>query len=410
MKMHNIEDFGARSDGEICTSALQRAIDACGAGEAVYIPEGVFVSGAVYLKSNMTLYIEKGGTLLGSTDTDDYPVMKYRFEGTEQDCYASLINTMDGEHENITIEGAGTINANGALLRQAELKEKKGKPGRAVCLRNCKNVVIKDVTVRQSPAWCVHIVYSENVTVDSVKIHTKYDENGNKYKDIVNGDGLDIDSCRYVTVTNSLIASQDDCIAIKSGKDAEGRAVGIPSENIKINNCTLCDGFGVAIGSEMSGGVRNVYVNDCTFENTHSIAAVKAPRGRGGRIENIHYDGCVMKNAAGDHRDCEWFRGGLYVDNFYSHVTFDPDIAEEINDGTPVMDGIYFKNIELDTIGGNAVYLCGLPESPLENIYFENVRARGTRGITVMNTKSVEMKNTVITAESAEKIKADIEL
>ena len=132
--------------------------------------------------------------------------------------------------------------------------------------------------------------------------HTKYDENGNKYG-IFNGDGIDIDSCRNVKITSSLIASQDDCIAVKSGRNEFGRRAGIPSENITIEDCVFKSGFGVAIGSEMSGGVSNVFVRNCEFENTHSIASVKAPRGRGAYIKNIHYENCSLINHSTEHSD-----------------------------------------------------------------------------------------------------------
>lgn len=392
----NILSFGAVGDGKtLNTKFIQDAIDSCSDGGTVYIPSGKFITGALYLKSNMTLHLDDGAVLFGSGDIKDYPLCKYRFEGLETLCYSSLINTKTTNKrlENITISGNGTIDANGSVLRKREVTENRGKPGRAICLRNTDNVYLKDITVRQSPAWCVHLIYCNNISVNNVKIHTKYDENGNQYSGIMNGDGLDPDSSSNVYIFNSMIASQDDCIAIKSGRNEEGRKVGISSENIRITNCCFRSGFGVAVGSEMSGDVRNVLVQDCDFKNTFSIGSVKSPRGRGGIIENIIYDNVCLENRGTGLSDCEWFRGGLYVDQFYSHVNFDPNALEEFNEGTSIIRNITFKNVSLDTDGGNAIYLAGLPESPLYNIHLENITASGKYGMKANNIRGLIMNN-----------------
>lgn len=371
MKKYNITEYGAKPDGTICTDAIQRAIDLCEKGGTVYVPAGTFVTGALYLKSDMTLYLEADAKILGSGDIKDFPIMGYSFEGRDRLCYASLINTDSAPHRNITIEGTGTIDANGVTLFLAERAENKGARGRAVCIRN----------------------------TDNIEIHSKYDENGNRYEHIFNGDGIDIDSCKNVRIMHSLIASQDDCIAVKSGRDEEGRRVGIPSENIIIENCSFKSGFGVAIGSEMSGGVENVTVKDCTFENTHSIASIKAPRGRGGYINNIRYENCSHINRSTEYTDTKWFRGALYADGFYGEAEFDPDKKEKINEGTPVVDGVYMKNITVDTIAGNAVYLCGLPEMPYRNFHLENITARGKYSMKVKNIENLEMVNVNVTGD-----------
>lgn len=399
----DITSFGAVGDGKtLNTKAIQDAIDSCTAGGKIYIPKGTFLTGAIFLKSNMTLYLEEGATLLGSEDILDYPLFQYRFEGLETTCYASLINTsFDGKRkENITIAGLGKIDANGTKLRKKEITEKKGKPGRALCLREVDNVYLHDITVKQSPAWCTHLIYCNQVSVNNIKIYTNRDEEGNKYLDIVNGDGLNPDSCSNVFIFHSMIASQDDCIAIKSGRDAEGRKVGIPSENIRITNCTFQSGFGVAVGSEMAGSVRNVLVQDCIFDNVYSVGSIKAPRGRGGIVENITYEDIIFKNHSLDHKDCEWFRGALYIDQFYSHISFDANKAEEVNDGTSIIRNITFKNITLDTWAGNAIYLTGLPESPLQNIRLDNVTAIGKYGFKANNITGLVMND--LTVESRE--------
>lgn len=398
-QIFNITDYGARS-GELCTCSIQAAIDACCEGGVVVIPEGTFISGALFLKSDMTL--EVNGTLLGSDNPSDYPVFSYRFEGYEAPCYASLINTADGAHRNITIRGNGCINANGKALKP---KETEAKFGRAICIRSTDGVYLKDITVRQAPFWCIEPIYCRGISLDNIKLHTKYDENGELYA-MCNCDGFDPDSCRDVYVFNSLLSSQDDCIALKSGRDREGREVGIPTENVLITDCVFKSGFGVACGSEMSGGVRNVLVRDCVFDNVYSIGSVKAPRGRGGVIENVRYERCVLKNLSTEHYDCEWFRGGIYVDYFYSHKEFNPDEILPVDDSTPAIRNITFEDIELETVAGNAIFICGLGESPAENITLKNVRAKGKFGLKAFNVNGLKLDNVSVTAENGE----DIEL
>ncbi len=401
MSRLNIVDFGAAGDGSaLCTKAIQRAIDLCEKGGTVYVPAGVFRTGALYLKSDMTLYLEKGAKLLGSDNAEDFPIMGYPFEGLDQLCYASLLNTDGAPHRNISIDGnGGVIDANGAALFAQEMKEKKGKRGRAVCLRNTKGVTIRNVVIRQSPSWCLHLLYCRDVRIDHIEVHTKYDENGNRYQGIYNGDGIDIDSCRDVVVTDSLIASQDDCIAVKSGRNEEGRRVGIPSENITIENCTFLSGFGVAMGSEMSGGVRNVYVRNCSFENVFSIASIKAIRGRGSYIRNIHYENCSLVNRDTSIGMSQWFRGAIYLDGFYGAKEFDADTPAGADESTPVMEDIYLKDITVETVAGYAVYLCGLPESHARNLFLENIKAHGQYGLFSKNIDESHMKNVYITSD-----------
>lgn len=403
-RIFEVTHYGAVGDGKtLNTNAIQATIAACGAGDLVRIPKGVFLSGAIYLKSDITLLVDEGAVLLGSADTKDYPLMQYRWEGREKTCYASLINTpaADGKRwQDITIMGTGTINANGSALRKVQLHEANGAPGRAVCIRNTDRVYLNGVTVRQSPAWCVHLIFCSDASVNGVSIHTKYDESGAKYVGISNGDGLDPDSCRNVFIFNSHIASQDDCIAVKSGRDAEGRAVGIPTENVRITHCRFTSGFGVAMGSEMAGGVRNVLVEDCVFENTFSIASVKAPRGRGNVIENITYRNCTLTNTSTEHHDSKWFRGAIYVDQLYGVDFPDPLAAKQKDEGTSVIRDLLFQNITLDTVGGNAIYLAGLPESPLENVRLDNVIATGEHGFIAYNVRELKMDRVAVEARN----------
>lgn len=389
-----VTDHGAIADGKtLATTAIQRAIDLCPHGGEVVIPKGRFLSGALFLKSDMTLRFMPGAELYASTDPRDFPLMTYRYEGKEQLCYASLINTDSAPHKNISILGEGVIHGGGMALYEAERRENAGKRGRAVCIRNAEGVVIRGVTIRQSPAWCLHLIYCNDVAIENVQIYTKYDENGNQCH-MFNGDGLDLDSCTRVKVQDCLIGSEDDCIAIKCGRDTEGRRGGLPSKDILIENCRFTSGFGVAIGSEMSGGVENVTVRNCVFENTFSVASIKPPRGRGGYIRNIVYEDCTHKNESTEHTDCLWYRGAIYMDGFYAQETFDADQRMPINEGTPSVENIVFKNITAETVAGRGLFLCGLPESPFRNVRFENVRVKGIKEPYIKNIENLDYVNT----------------
>ena len=188
----------------------------------------------------------------------------------------------------------------------------------------------------------------------------------------------------------------------RAGRTGYGRLVGIASEHIRVTNCTFTSGFGVAMGSEMSGGVRDCLVQDCVFSDVYSIGSIKTPRGRGSVVENIVYENLRHQNLSHEHQDCKWFRGAIYVDEFYSHDTFDTEHPEPVDEGTSVIRNILFKNISVETVTGNAVYLVGLPEMPLENICLENVTAKGRYGMKAANIKGLCMKNVTVTAQEGE--------
>jgi polygalacturonase len=401
-QVFDITKYGAVGDGgTLNTRAIQAAIDACSPGGMVRIPAGVFLSGALFLKSDMTLHLDEGAVLLGSSDTKDYPIQKYRSSMQEITNYASFINTREiqgGRWRDITISGSGKIDANGAALRRNELAEAAATPGRAVNIRDTDRVYLKGVMIRQSPMWCVHLVYCNEVAANGVSIHSKYDETGKRYPGMRNGDGLNPDSCRDVFIFNCHIASQDDCIAVKSGRDAAGREAGVPSENVRISNCRFTSGFGVAMGSEMSGGVRNVLVEDCVFENTFSIASIKAPRPRGNVVENITYRDCTLTNRSREYQITIYFRGAIYVDQFYGERQFDPHKAGPRDEGTGLVRNVLFENITIDTAEGYAIYLTGLSESPLENIRFKNITATGRHGFVANNVRGLVLDNVSVEA------------
>ena len=401
----DITSFGAVGDGkQVNTVQIQRAIDACPSNGTVYVPDGVFLTGALFLKSNMTLHLSDGATLLGSGDIKDYPVFSYRFEGREAPRFASLINmpmeiaadrTSVPVWENVTIRG-GVLNANGMALIRDELNSPLGYRGSAVCLRNLEGVYLFDTTIRQAPFWCLHVIYSNHVTMNRIRIRNKFDEQGRRYQALYNGDGIDPDSCSDVIIAHSSIESQDDCIAVKSGRYEEGRAVSVPSRRIRITNCEFSHGFGAAVGSEMSGGVSDVLIQDCTFHQSFSLASVKNCRGRGSVIERVLYENIRMVNTSEEHDMTKWFKGAIYVDQAYGVDGFLPEDCQPISDGTPTIRDIAFRNISIDTVKGYAIFLCGLPENHLQNIQLQNIIARAPLKIFEQNADEVSTNEVII--------------
>ncbi len=297
-----------RSD---CTEAIAKAIKACSeaGGGRVVIPAGEFFTGPIHLVSHVNLHLDKDAVLKFSTDPKAYlPVVFTRFEGTELYNYSPLIYAID--QENIAVTGEGTLDGQAdqsnwwAMKKSREDRAKlvkmaadnvpveQRKFGDGSTLRpsfiefcRCKNVLIEGVKIRRSPMWELHPLLSTNVTIRGVDIETHG----------ANNDGCDPECCKDVLIENCTFDTGDDCIAIKSGRNSEGRRVGVPTENIIIRNCTMRDGHaGVAIGSEISGDCRNVFVENCEMSSPNLICALrlKSNATRGGVVENIFMRNC----------------------------------------------------------------------------------------------------------------------
>ncbi|OAM90960.1 glycoside hydrolase family 28 protein [Termitidicoccus mucosus] len=313
--------FGAKLGGtHDNTAAIAKAIAACHAagGGRVVVPAGLFLTGAIHLKSNVNLHVSEGATLLFSSDPTAYlPVVFMRWEGIECMNYSPLIYAF--EQENIAITGKGTLDGGASLdnwwgwTKHGNSKRPPGTPaptgastrrlgvmsdnntpvterifGDGYHLRppfvqpnRCKNILIEDVTIVRSPFWELNPVLCENITVRGVQISSHGPNN----------DGCDPDSCRDVLIENCFFDTGDDCIAIKSGRNEDGRRVNVPSENLIIRNCVMKDGHGgVVIGSEVAAGCRNVFVENCVMDspNLNRALRFKSNARRGGVVENVH--------------------------------------------------------------------------------------------------------------------------
>ncbi len=362
MAFINIVDCGACPDGKtLNTKAIELAIDKCvqSGGGTVFVPAGIYLTGPVFLKSNIELNLEAGATLLFSNDLNDYPVVESRWEGVKRECYASLINAY-GE-ENISITGRGTLDGQGAFWWKIfRAKENKYPRPKMIAPYECKNVLISGVTLTNSPSWTINTILCDNITIDNVTIKNPYDS--------PNTDGIDPESCSNIHISNCHIDVGDDCIAIKAGtEDTKER---IPCKNIVIENCTMVHGHGgVVLGSEMSGGIVNVAINNCVFENTDRGIRLKSRRYRGGVVEDIRVNNVIMENVL-----CPFIANLFYM---WGPRGQDPDVCDKspapVTDATPAFRRLHFANMTCKRVNASAGYFYGLPEMFVEDCSFENI-------------------------------------
>ena len=340
----NVNDYGAIGNHTLCTEAFQKAIDTASdrGGGKVIVPAGDYVSGPLFLRSNIEFEVCSGATIYFSNDIANTPIINGSWEGIERKVYASLFTGHD--LKNVTITGRGRIDGQGkawwdafwetdkmrtaAGIREREPENPEGSPlkyprPRMINLYRCENVKIADLTITNSPSWTVHPVYCRNVIIDGISIIQPYES--------PNTDGIDPDCCNGVRISNCYIDCGDDCITLKSGYNEHGRKKGIPCENIVISNCTFAHGrSAVGIGSEMSGGIKNVTVMNCVFKGTLRGLRVKTGRGRGGTVENIFASGIIMEN----------LREGISIDMGYEGVS---GKIYPVTESTPFFKNIRFK-------------------------------------------------------------------
>ena len=406
--VYNIIDFGAScGEGIVNTEAIQKAIDACTAGGTVYVPQGVFYTGALYLHSNMTLELAKGAKLIGTGNISDFQPFFYPYEGRWERCFASLLNVRTlpenereqspqyafDTYENISVIGEGVIDGNGELLYKDELKEHgKISRGRTICIRNTTGLYFYGITVRNSPAWCFHPIYCKNMTINQIKLYNKFDENGKPYSHF-NGDGIDPDSCQNVFICHSFIQSQDDSIALKSGREPLGLKLDIPTQNVRISNCELSYGFGIVAGSEMSGKIQDVLIQDINSKETFCVVNLKTRHGRGAEISNITYENLNAKIQNWFDEDDRWFRGILCIDQFYGDQTIDMDTKSVVYEGTSTIKNILVKNVSMEVTNRPSIYLCGLPENHIKNVTLSNIKIKGGDGFFIKNVDELNLYN-----------------
>lgn len=439
----SLVDFGGVGDAiTLNTEPFARAIEhlASLGGGRVVVPAGVWFTGPIVFRDNIELYLDENAILLFSNNTADYPLQEVTFEGLNTWRCQSPISA---HHlKNVAITGKGIIDGNGdawravkrgkmapddwkKLVRSGGILSEDGDtwyPSESykfgattgadqnvstwattredfermhdflrpvmVQIHYCENVLLEGVTFQNSPAWNIHPAMCTNLVVNDIFVRCPW------YAQ--NGDGIDIESCKNVVVTNSVFDVGDDGICIKSGKDEAGRKRGIPCENIIVDNCAVYHGHGgFVVGSEMSGGVKNVWVSNCKFSGTDVGLRFKSTRGRGGVVGNIYISQIAMNNIATEPLLFDLFYGGKSA----SEALADGDEAEltdlalkPVDETTPQFRDIFICDVWCNG-ARRAMLFNGLPEMNVENVQLENVAIRADLGAQINESTNVLFRN-----------------
>ncbi len=359
----NVRQHGASGDGlTLDTRPIQAVIDLCAGqgGGTVYLPAGQYLTGSLFLRNNITLHLDAGAVILGSENPEDYPIIHSRWEGLHQDTHAPLVG--GNNLRNIAVIGRGTIDGRGAIWWKAKKDETLAHPSpRLISFSDCDNVLIEGITAINSPSWTINPVHCRNVNIRAITVINPADS--------PNTDGINPDSCRLVRISDCYVSVGDDCITLKSGTEHEQPDRSAPCRDITITNCTLERGHGgVVIGSEMSGGVKNVVISNCVFIGTDRGIRIKSRRGRGGVVEDIRVTNLIMDGVL-----CP------FTMNLYYHIgeRGNVDISDKnprlVNDGTPRLRRIHFSYITAREVKHAAGFLYGLAEMPLEDISLSDI-------------------------------------
>ena len=363
----NILEIGAIGDGVTDNTAiLQKALDSFQeTGGELRFPAGQYVTGSLRLYSNTTIYLEAGAVLLASADKEKYPIItETMIPGFVRGTRQGILFALDAE--NITVKGEGTIDGRGynwwKYWNRGEDDEKRP---RTIQFINVKRVTIEGIRIVNSPCWTVHPIHCENVTIHNISIFNPYES--------PNTDGINPESCRNVKISDCNIDVGDDCITIKSGLERDLFQKQYPCENITVTNCTFVHGHGgIVIGSEMSGGVRNMTVSNCIFRDTERGVRIKTRRKRGGFVEDILVNNVIMDNVIAGITMNQYYKCDASADDT-ELFSYEPRPVEE---STPRIGGITISNVIMKNVLAAGIYFLGLPEQPIENVKIMNADIR----------------------------------
>jgi polygalacturonase len=445
----SILNYGGVGDGKaLNTEVFAKAIDALSAkgGGKLIVPAGIWLTGPVQLKSNIELHLNAGAMILFSRDFSLYPLLVVDMKGEKEVCATSPLS--GSGLKNIAITGSGIIDGGGdawrpmkkskltendwkALVKSGGVLSKSGDtwyPNKAVMdggwhvsnlikkgsldlkeyepwqahmrpkmirFINCKKVLIKDVIIQNPPNWTINPVLCEDVSLLNVTV--KNNENAQ------NSDALDLESCRRALIKNCVFDVGDDGICLKSGKDEIGRRIGVPTEDVLVEDCTVFHAHGgFTIGSEMSGGVKNVFVNNCTFIGTDIGLRFKSTRGRGGVVEKIYISNIMMSGITGDAINFNLYYGGKSpLDD--TSTTIETNVPA-VNEETPQFKDIHIKDVVCRGAKA-AIVLQGLPEMPLQNISLANVTMTSQKGVSVIDADGITFDNVKVENAAGQAIK-----
>ena len=443
----SIAAYGAIPDGAtLNTKAINTAIETCShkGGGVVLIPPGLWSTGPIVLQSGVDLHIDRAAILQFTSDKDQYPIVGGNWEGHPA---ARCQSPISGNNlEDIAITGGGIIDGNGDSWRwiakdrltEGEWKQKlasggvltedgktwfpsaqslKGyrtkdagvlKPGmdltsfndirdflrpNLLVLTNCKKVLLDGPTFQNSPAWCLHTLLCEDLTLNDVHVRNPWWA--------ANGDGIDVESCKDVLIEKSTFDAGDDGICVKSGRDEDGRKRGRPTENMIVRDDIVYRAHGgFVIGSEMSGGARNIFVSDCSFIGTDIGLRFKTVRGRGGIVEKIYVKNISMRNIV--HQavflDMYYFAKPPSISDVYAG-TVKVDVPA-VTDATPRFRDIHISNIVCDG-AEEGIFVRGLPEMNIRDIYLSDMVLKVAKGAELIEAKAIDLKNIrLITGDS----------
>lgn len=442
-----ITKFGAKADGvTLNTKSINDAIDACSkrGGGVVVVPAGLWLTGPIELKSNVNLHLKRNAMLQFTSDFNQYRLVEGNWEGLPQMRNQSPISATNAT--NIAITGFGIIDGSGEAWRmvkkeklsesnwkklvasggvlsddkkiwypsESSLKGSKLKnPGQIspektasfyaeikdflrpnlLVLTKCNKILLEGVTFQNSPAWCLHPLMSENITIRNISVKNPW------YAQ--NGDGLDLESCKNVLVENSVFDVGDDGICIKSGRDAEGRKRAMPTQDVIVKNCTVYAAHGgFVIGSEMSGGARNIWVEDCTFIGTDIGLRFKTTRGRGGIVENIFIKNIAMKNIPGEAILFDMYYAAQDPIALTGEKREPPKVEmKPITEETPQFRNIHIKGVVVNG-AHKAIFVRGLPEMNVKNIVMEDMVLQAQEGLDMTEGTGITLKNVQLITEN----------
>jgi polygalacturonase len=419
----SVQAHGAVGNGKVLdTKAFQAAIDEAGENGKVVVEPGQYLVGSIFLKSNMEFHLQEGAVLLGSKDCKDYPLVFSRVAGIEMDWPAAIINVFDKSNVRITgkgiIDGQGEYwwnkywgaDGHGGLRKIYDSKNLRWvadyeiQRPRMILVFNSESVELQDFTAKKSGFWTVQITYSSKIHIHDIVIKDNLGPST---------DGIDIDSSRQILIENCVISCNDDDIAIKSGRDADGLRVNRICEDVEIRDCTILSGAGITLGSEVAGGIRNIRIHNILFQNTDCGFRIKSSRFRGGFIEKIFVENLKMINVQFPFSWLlDWFPEYNKITFFANESSREPipeywqRIAEKVpieKQGTKVKD-IYICNVVSDVEesydkSSRAFDIQGLDDKPMENILFDKVKINAGEFGNIIAVKNFQLKEVYVSAE-----------
>jgi polygalacturonase len=388
-KVCDVKKYGAKGDGTTKdTAAVQKAVDDCTAGKGggtVEVPEGTFVIAPISLKSNMTLHLAKGATLLGSPDIPDYPKATFARHPTVMPLLGSV------NQENITINGEGVIDGNGHVwwdyvkgVKDAGVLGNDHPRPMGVVFDHSKHIKMEGVTVQNAGFWQIVPYYADDVSFKNMKILAPRSPNT---------DAIDPFSSSNIVIDHVFSSVGDDNVAIKSG-EINSPGPDAPSKNITITDCTFENGHGLSIGSEIAGGVQNVHAERIHFKGTDQGIRIKAARDRGNDVSNISYKDITMEDV----------KTAILITEYYPSAPPPGEVPSvPVGRLTPKFHGITIENVTAKN-SGSAGYMVGLPESPVTDLTLKNVHLEGKTGFTIAYS-NITTEDFTVKAETGEAIK-----